>query len=375
MEKKNLKISFCIVSMNRLHQLKETLLRNIADNADYPDLEVILLNYNSADGMEEWVKEALGDHIATGRIVYYKTPDPSHFRHSHAKNLAFKLSNGDIICSINADHFAGKGFARYVNNAFMQDPGIVLTTIDYPRSRPGYMPAKDVLGKVCVSKRDFLKIKGFEERMKSYGFEDYDLVNRLEMAGIKRVLIEDLSFLHYIPHDEEDRYNMEDVGSYTVYIHHISTFLSEIIFLGPHHHYRRYAVTDNFSKDADNCIYAYKRRLFDFQFTLEDPDPEEGVWQDGTGAICFSPDRGKPYTLYRSGTQVLSVSGDKANGAIFHRLTHLHNLKSLLNFNYLIPNRCFMEKNVRQKVIAAGSDNYGNATVYRNFDASPLYIP
>jgi len=51
MKYKHFKISFCIVCMNRLHQLSQTLLQNIRDNEDYSELEFIVLDYNSNDGM------------------------------------------------------------------------------------------------------------------------------------------------------------------------------------------------------------------------------------------------------------------------------------------------------------------------------------
>src|SRR5688500_144474 len=104
--------------MNRSHHLKQTFLKNIEDNIGYENLEFILLDYNSEDDMEEWVKENLLQHIASGKVVYYKTFEPLAFKHSHAKNLVFKLANNDILCSINADHFAGENFAHYVNESF-----------------------------------------------------------------------------------------------------------------------------------------------------------------------------------------------------------------------------------------------------------------
>src|SRR6187402_755906 len=114
----NYKISFCIVCMNRLHQLKETLKANIIDNEDYEQLEFILLDYNSKDGLEVWVKENFYDFIATGRLIYYRTDLPQNWDPSHSKNVAFKLASGEIICNLWADYFAGAGFASYINEQF-----------------------------------------------------------------------------------------------------------------------------------------------------------------------------------------------------------------------------------------------------------------
>lgn len=62
--------------MNRLHHLEQTLLTNILDNADYPDLEFVLLDYNSTDQLEQYVKTSLQQYIDNGTLVYYKTNGP-----------------------------------------------------------------------------------------------------------------------------------------------------------------------------------------------------------------------------------------------------------------------------------------------------------
>ena len=70
-------ISFCISCRGRLHHLRRTLPQNIADNRDYPNLEFILLDYNSTDGLGEWVKHELSEEIANGQLNYYFTSQPT----------------------------------------------------------------------------------------------------------------------------------------------------------------------------------------------------------------------------------------------------------------------------------------------------------
>src|SRR5580704_1798101 len=62
------RISFCISCRGRLHHLRRTLPQNIADNRDYPNLEFVLLDYNSTDGLGEWVRHELSEEIASGRL-------------------------------------------------------------------------------------------------------------------------------------------------------------------------------------------------------------------------------------------------------------------------------------------------------------------
>ena len=52
-----MKISFCITCMNRLEYLRKTLERNILDNLLEGQVEFVLLDYHSTDGLPEWVRQ------------------------------------------------------------------------------------------------------------------------------------------------------------------------------------------------------------------------------------------------------------------------------------------------------------------------------
>ncbi|GAH24186.1 unnamed protein product, partial [marine sediment metagenome] len=86
------RISLCTTVMNRLKDIQQTIPKNMADNADYGKAEFLILDYNSTDGLEDWVRENLPEHIATGRVAFFRTSDPEFFDMSHSRNLAFKLS-------------------------------------------------------------------------------------------------------------------------------------------------------------------------------------------------------------------------------------------------------------------------------------------
>jgi cellulose synthase/poly-beta-1,6-N-acetylglucosamine synthase-like glycosyltransferase len=195
------KISLCITCMDRLHHLSETLPRNLADNLSYPDVEIVLLDYNSSDGLEEWARENLREWMDAGRLVYFKTTEPGYFHRSHARNLAFRLASGEIVCTVDADNFTGPGFAHYVNERFDRYGQMYLR----PDFEGTHARVTDAFGRICVRKQDFLRIEGYDEQLADYGFEDLDLCVRLEKAGLTPRFIEDDRFLQYIPHGNQDR--------------------------------------------------------------------------------------------------------------------------------------------------------------------------
>ena len=61
-------ISFCITCMNRLKHLQETLEKNILDNFLVDEVEFVVLDYNSQDGLEEWIAQSMMKYIEMGII-------------------------------------------------------------------------------------------------------------------------------------------------------------------------------------------------------------------------------------------------------------------------------------------------------------------
>jgi glycosyltransferase involved in cell wall biosynthesis len=222
------KISLCTVSMNRLAHIMATLPANIAANKDYNNLEFVLLDYHSSDGLEEWVKANLADHISSGRLKFFRTTEPLAFNRSHSSNMVFKLASGDIICRIDADNYTGEGFARYVQQQFSKESNIYLSTsMKVPHT------AKDVMGRICLWKKDFEKVGGYDENMDGYGFEDLDISNRLKLTGLIKESIYPRKFLHAIQHEDtlriSDEYIMKKM--HQLLVHHISPAHSRVLIL------------------------------------------------------------------------------------------------------------------------------------------------
>jgi GT2 family glycosyltransferase len=194
-------ISICSVSMNRSHHVRETLPANIAENSDYPSIEFVLLDYNSTDGLEDWVRSKMMGHIEKGVLKYYRTDEPEYFNVSHAKNMVTNLCSGRIICNVDADNYAGCGYASWVYSVFSgKENRSLVTTI-----QNGFIKFRDQGGKLAFYSDSFKKVRGYDEDMIGYGFEDVDLVYRLEGAGNSSAYIEDPKYLKYIDHPDMDR--------------------------------------------------------------------------------------------------------------------------------------------------------------------------
>jgi len=171
--------------MNRLDDLMITLPANIGANEDYPDLEFVLLDYGSSDGLDQWVRRRMMNHIESGRLVYYRTDEPKSYSMTHSRNVAFKLATGDIVNSLDADNFTFDGkpvaqsWANWLNDRANENP-----------EKTVFCKTKQITimhGRIGFWKNEFIELGGYDEDFKGYGHDDQDLVERAVGSGFKIV--------------------------------------------------------------------------------------------------------------------------------------------------------------------------------------------
>lgn len=238
----NQRISFCTVCMNRLHHVQQTIKENIINNSSCENVEFVLLDYNSSDGLEDWVRHELSQYIESGLLIYYKTNQPQYFHRSHARNVAFKLASGDILCNVDGDNLIGPQFATYVRNEFSATSDFFLTVDSLQLG-----VSRDVCGRIAVRKSDFLGVRGFDERMADYGWEDVDLCSRLQRSGLKKKYISDLRYLQALTHHDtlriENEYRTKNFRF--LWVHYIDPFNMKLIVLYKNMIYERGTLLDN----------------------------------------------------------------------------------------------------------------------------------
>lgn len=189
-------VSICTTTKDRLEHIQKTFLRNIRDNQNYPNCEFLLLNYSCPDPETEiWVKETISPYIASGRVNYYYYPNSSTYNVSHAKNLASRLAQGDIVCNVDADNYTGKDFVSYLAAALNREN----TFLCGPRDGRG------LGGRIAVRRKDWESVGGYDERFKSYAPDDLDFTKRLCLIGLKKKVILHEKFCSSILHSDELR--------------------------------------------------------------------------------------------------------------------------------------------------------------------------
>ncbi len=357
--------------MNRLHHLKQTLATNIIDNEHYEALEFVLLDYNSTDGLSEYISENFEKYLGNGRLIYYKTCTPKYFNRSHSRNLVFRLASGDLICNIDADNYTGKGFATYINNEFKKRESIFLT----PLGTLGTNNKKDVLGRICLKKKDFYNIRGYDERMINYGFEDNDFANRLEVSGLTRMPISgNGEYLKAISHDERERLSNESVlGNLSaLFVNYLTPSSTEFLFLFADMKFKRGTLIDNMTFQYVRPMTDFKKSQLKYSYSIFEDTWISGIWNENENELILKEDHNITTNfIFDEEKSCLTFCSDAINQR-FYRLSAPGLIQDAVMFFSQITNRMIMDKNKLDKEVVVNPSEFGIDVVYKNFGAEPV---
>lgn len=171
---KHYKISLCTTCMDRLDDLKQTLHKNIQDNAYYfgarAGIEYLILDYGSKrDNVYQWAKHFKDDGVVVYRI------EVDSYSMAHSRNVAFRLAIGDIVVNVDADGFTNVGFAEYLNRIASETTG---TGVVFAKGK------RMLRGRVGFFKHDFINLLGgYNEQLQGYGHDDHDILHRAYGLG------------------------------------------------------------------------------------------------------------------------------------------------------------------------------------------------
>lgn len=361
--KNNKKISFCITCMNRLSHIKQTLEKNIEDNFLPDDVEFVLLDYNSSDGLEEWVR-TLQKYIDLGILHYYRIETPECYHRSHSRNVAFRLASGEIVCNLDADNFLGKGFAEYIIKRFADAAdGIFITTL---------LDTRDIYGRFCALSNHFMNIRGYNELLVCYGAEDNDIYKRLIDSGLRQEVFADPAFCSAVTHSCLERVSQEQhfMSLETLYISYDSTFRTKLMLLKKDDTYEIVHLINNalchfnISQHFPNRLDAY----FDSsnRIVVED-NIEKGRWirMGNVANLSFGD---SSYTFALSDKTI--KLGDSCFYTVFDEEWVAFFIMFLSDaINYTKAKRIIDDK---EPVNPSG---FGQGTVYKNFDyTNPIIL-
>lgn len=347
----NHRISFCTVCMNRLHHLRHTLPKNIEDNISYPNIEFIVMDYSSTDGLEDWMKKEMAAYIDKGILTYYRYTIADYFDRGHSRNMMFKLASGEILCNVDADNYIGENFAVYVNSVFTAENDIFLI----PDTKMQYYYIRDAFGRLCTRKTDFISIRGYDEKMKGYGFEDNDLYDRLSHLGKRESVIKDIRYLNAIKHENNDRIANEFFTHYldSLYIHYESLTRSNVVILFKNGSFHMGAIIP----DADNG---------QAPALLENLLWTSGTWKKEDQQIILNSSTGKDVLIDHKTFLV-------HNNCTFFKIENEpfreripYELPFITNYSYFLYNK--------RNRLPVNDNGFGQGSVHKNFSTLAIDV-
>ena len=159
-------VGFVTTCKGRLHHLKQTLPRIVADQPD----EIVVVDYECPQGAGAWVES---NHPSV-KVIY--TGDGSPFNLSRARNAGIRGSRADVLCLIDADVLIESGFVTWIRQRARQRVIFRHAVNNGHRDR-------ETWGTFVCPRKLLFEVGLYDEVFDGWGGEDTDIFYRLKMAG------------------------------------------------------------------------------------------------------------------------------------------------------------------------------------------------
>jgi hypothetical protein len=189
------RVSVVCGCMDRQEMLQQALPTWLAA----PEIaEIAIVDWSSPHPVRG-LTDALGDP----RVKVLRVEGQRRWIASKCHNLGLRAASGDVLLRLDADYLLEPAFFR----KHPLSDGVFFCG-NWRRARTDN--ERHLTGVLYVHRRHVLALNGYNERIVTYGYEDDDLFERLERAGLTRRDI-DLDTVHHVPHDDLSRTRHQDV--------------------------------------------------------------------------------------------------------------------------------------------------------------------
>lgn len=211
------RIAFCTTCRGRVEHLSQTLPENIRDVRGYDNAVFVVLDYGDSTGLSQYIASNHKADLDSGRLVYYRNPEPTRFHMAHAKNMAMRcgmLEGADILVTLDADNLNGPGFGSYLAHQFVKNKELSFLAPDFDALPPNgqrfnkHNPVRlgrGFAGRLAIRTNDFVKVGGYNEVFDTWRGEDMDILARLKRMRLKWAAIDPV-YLNAYNHSAQVRF-------------------------------------------------------------------------------------------------------------------------------------------------------------------------
>jgi hypothetical protein len=256
--------------------------------------------------------------------------------------MAMRLARGKVICNLDADNYADRGFVKFLISEFN-----LYTEIFYCAGNVyGKTADPNVLGRIAMTQNDFNLLEGFDEKMEGYGFEDQDLLNRLEAAGVTKKIYPNPNLIRSLSHSVKARIGEEKLYNtmHSLWVSYLNPAESELLFLFPDGGFSRFTIISNRALNAAKKAFAFMENPSHFEYSIKDN-------KITTGRAVELPKES------------------------FYRITDPDLIMEAIFLFSQLRNRIIMDENSAKGLTAVNKGRFGAGMVYKNFDLkSPIRL-
>lgn len=178
-----MKASVVITCKGRRSQLERTMPHHLEHAPDFP-WEIIVVDYGCPGGAFEWVKKLAHPNV---RAVKVKN-NVEYFNLSRARNCGARASQAEFVCFCDADVYPKGPWLSTIVQA-VDKPGVAMARPKWKRGGCGIC---------CLPLDVYHKIRGHDEALEGWGWEDIDLKGRAAKEG--EVVFYDAKLLGIVKH-------------------------------------------------------------------------------------------------------------------------------------------------------------------------------
>jgi glycosyltransferase involved in cell wall biosynthesis len=161
-------VSVVLTCKGRLDFLRESLPAVMLQTSFYT-FDVTVVDYGCPDGTYDWLQ---AQHPGVRAVLVKDCTE--FFNLSRARNIGALASQSPLIAFCDADVIPGPIWLQAMADQ-LQEPQVVMTHPQWRRGGCG----------ICLARRQtFMDIRGFDEDLEGWGYEDIDFRNRALKAGV-----------------------------------------------------------------------------------------------------------------------------------------------------------------------------------------------
>ena len=195
-------ISVVAYCKGRLEHLKHSLPMWMKQ--EFKPVEIIVVDYGCPDGTAAWVEE----NFPSVRVIRV-TEGADTWNPSRARNVGCITAAGDYLAISDADFMPPPDYLSRMKDKI--DAGNNLVNLA-AYNWPGLIGQPAVNGTCVVSSSLYREVRGYDESIERYGYEDIEFYERCKVAGAVIGYFNNALCLHHTDEDRVQFFNEKNKG-------------------------------------------------------------------------------------------------------------------------------------------------------------------